>query len=313
MTKPRLDACEQRWVSKLAAYSFDLNYVPGTKNVVADALSREPFVQSCIGHRLVTEPYALLLNHVSEMEDKKVQDAFRCTTNCQLVIDQSEEDAVVTPPPPRGSLSSQDISAVLDAHDSGGVSQVRGTVPAIPQLAGVDHAASLPRSELISLQEQDTVLSRAFFYIQRHRRPTRRERAGELRGVMELLRHWPKLSIKDGMLYKVKKDRQMNMTTHQFVVPASLKAQVLRGLHDSAGHQGQARMLSLARQRFFWIGMERDIINHVRNCFRCVVGKTPEPKDTALHLKAFTPLNRWSSCVSTFGLQSRLTRSVSMF
>lgn len=124
-------------------------------------------------------------------------------------------------------------------------------------------------------------MSRAFFYIQHHRRPTRRERASELRGVMKLMRHWPKLSIQRGVLYKVKKDRQLNMTVHQFVVPDLLKAQVLHGLHDSAGHQGKARTLSLARQRFFWIGMESDIINHVRNCFRCVVGKTPEPKDCA--------------------------------
>lgn len=34
-------------------------------------------------------------------------------------------------------------------------------------------------------------------------------------GVMKLLRHWPKLSIKDGILYKVKNVRQMNMTTFQ--------------------------------------------------------------------------------------------------
>ncbi len=66
-TKPKLDAVEQRWVSKLVAYSFDLNYVPGTKNVVADALNREPFVRSCMSHRLVTEPYTLLLNHVNGM------------------------------------------------------------------------------------------------------------------------------------------------------------------------------------------------------------------------------------------------------
>lgn len=140
---------------------------------------------------------------------------------------------------------------MLEAHDTGGVSRVRGTGPAIPQLVSIDQNAYLPRSELINLQEQDDVLGRVLFYIQRHKRPTRRERASESRGVMKMLRHWAKLSIKNGMLYKVKKDRQMNMAIHQFVVPDSLKTQVLSGLHNSAGHQGQARTLSLARQRFF--------------------------------------------------------------
>lgn len=44
-----------------------------------------------------------------------------------------------------------------------------------------------------------------------------------------------------------------------------------------AGHQGQPRTLSLARQRFFWYDMEKDVRNYVRNCHRCVLSKTPEP------------------------------------
>ncbi|KAL3999269.1 calcium/calmodulin-dependent serine protein kinase [Sarotherodon galilaeus] len=281
LTKPRLDACEQQWVSKLAAYSFELKYVPGTKNVVADALSREPFVQSCIGHRLVTEPYAALLNQMHGLVDGTVQDVFRCVANCQLVVDQSEEEATTILANPQGSLLSQDVSAVLAAHDTGGISHVRGVGPDIPQLPTIARPACTPRSELANLQEQDEVLGRVFFYVRCHKRPTRHERAGESRGVMKLLRHWSRLMIKDSMLYKVKKDRNMNMTIYQFVVPDALKTEVLRGIHDMAGHQGQVRTLSLARQRFFWTGMEHDIINHVKSCFRCVVGKTPEPNDRA--------------------------------
>ncbi|CDQ95193.1 unnamed protein product [Oncorhynchus mykiss] len=51
----------------------------------------------------------------------------------------------------------------------------------------------------------------------------------------------------------------------------------MTGIHDLAGLQGQARTLALARQRFFWPAMERDIKEYVRCCQRCVLAKTPEP------------------------------------
>lgn len=37
-----LNEQQQKWVSKIQAYDFDVEYVKGKKNVVADALSRKP-------------------------------------------------------------------------------------------------------------------------------------------------------------------------------------------------------------------------------------------------------------------------------
>ena len=119
------------------------------------------------------------------------------------------------------------------------------------------------------------------YFVQRHKRPTKREITVESRSVIKLLKHWSTLAIQNGMLYKIRKDPQVNKKIFQFIVPDSLKRKVLQGLHDSAGHQGQHRTLSLVRQRFFWSGMERDVVNYVQSCQRCIVGKTPEPHSRA--------------------------------
>ena len=41
MNQKDLNDCQQKWVSKIQAYNFDIEYVKGTHNVVADALSQQ--------------------------------------------------------------------------------------------------------------------------------------------------------------------------------------------------------------------------------------------------------------------------------
>lgn len=128
------------------------------------------------------------------------------------------------------------------------------------------------------MQQQDATVCRALFHVQRRKRPNAYERAAESSCVLKLLKHWKKLKVRNGILYKVRRDRRINRKIIQFVVPESLKHQVLLGFHDAAGHQGPFKdSLSLASERFFWAGMGRDVVAHVKHCQRCILGKTSEP------------------------------------
>ena len=82
MTQPKLDACEQRWVAKLAPCNFKIKHVPGRLNVVADALSRDPFVKP-MSQRLLSEPYSRLIECAKDLGDGFIQDVFRLTSQPQ--------------------------------------------------------------------------------------------------------------------------------------------------------------------------------------------------------------------------------------
>lgn len=285
MTKPKLDCCEQRWVAKLAGYNFDIKYVPGPKNVVADALSRVPFVEEKVGHRLLQEPYSSLLSEVQGMTCASVQDAFRSSRHCDL--HQSDDDAVSAPLRVNTmSLGMDEMSAVLQSHtqwETGARTRAIEVLHHVPQLIpdGQDSLPAYSEKELRDAQLGDRTLSRVLHYMERCRRPSRRERAHETVTVMRYIKHWEKLFLSNGILYRRSRDQVTKFKRHQYVVPDSLKAVVLRGVHEDAGHQGQSRSLGLARQRFFWLNLDRDVRDHVRNCQRCIVSKTAEPVDRA--------------------------------
>ncbi len=94
---------------------------------------------------------------------------------------------------------------------------------------------------------------------------------------MRLLRHWEQLTISSGVLYHTSKDAVTKRKTYRYVVLSKLKDKVLKGIHDEAGHQGQRRTLYLARQRFYWTGMEKDVRDYVQHCQPCLISKSPEP------------------------------------
>jgi hypothetical protein len=73
---------QQKWVSKIQAFDFDIEYVKGKRNVVADALSRRP--EGCLMMDIYTDWKAHLLVEYSKnkfacevMDGKVIDDRYR--------------------------------------------------------------------------------------------------------------------------------------------------------------------------------------------------------------------------------------------
>lgn len=226
---------------------------------MADALSRDPFVKP-LREQLLGEPYSELLSLAHDVNDGHVQDTFRLTCQPQSLGSPSAVD---------GSLSEDDVSSLLSSSSNWDSAPRNRAASLADHLAtleppGQDMMPSLSLGDLRSHQQQDPVISRVAHYVDRRRRPSRRERFNESQPTLRVLKQWDKLTILDGILYRVARDPLTKHKRFQFVVPESLKADALSGVHDCAGHHGQPRTLSLARQRFFWYDMEKDVRNHVK-------------------------------------------------
>ena len=88
--------------------------------------------------------------------------------------------------------------------------------------------------------------------------------------VQSLLREWKKRMVgEDGIL------RRRSGSTLQLVLLQKFHRSNYRELHEEMGHLGVERVLHLARERFFWPHMKRDIEHYVTGVCSCLKQRRP--------------------------------------
>ncbi len=131
-----------------------------------------------------------------------------------------------------------------------------------------DHPTFL-NSDMRNAQQDDPSIARVLTYIRKGCRPSQRERINEDPDTTSLMHEWNHLTVVDGVLYRKKSDRS------QLILPSQLRQMVYHELHDEMGHLGADRVVSLARDRFYWPHMQRDIEHYCTRVCSCLQQKKP--------------------------------------
>ena len=128
----------------------------------------------------------------------------------------------------------------------------------------------LERVDILQHQMQDQDIHKLIVWKRDNVKPSAEEARDESHITKRLLYDWTKLFLdKEGIL------RRKRGSDSQIILPKSLHSIILRELHDEMGHIGAEKVLSLARDRFFWPHMQDDIQLYVNKKCRCLKQRKP--------------------------------------
>lgn len=128
-------------------------------------------------------------------------------------------------------------------------------------------------ADLHSMQESDALLKEVLVFWRRGSPPTSVEKRRLCKSLMAILRQWDRLLEEEGLLFRRVFRSDGGEEFLQLLLPAALRQETLRQLHQEHGHQSIERTTELVRQRCYWPGMLLDIKRWVQKCERCQVAK----------------------------------------
>ena len=149
-----------------------------------------------------------------------------------------------------------------------------GRVDVIKELEDKQDATDLRdasnKLDILKHQLQDPDIAAVVGWKRHDRKPSSDEIRPQSHITKRLIYDWSKLFVdKSGLLQRKYGDKT------QIVLPKSLKPIVLHELHNEMGHVGAEKVLLLARSRFFWPHIQKDIEFYVNKKCHCIKQKKP--------------------------------------
>ena len=278
-----------RWIEILSQYDFAIQYRPGKKQPHCDVLSR------------CENPRACDCPQQDTMEPLKCGPCRKCVKRAQdMVHEKLYKD-----------LTANESALQQDTETAKGVDELPEAVPGPSSKPdSTDCKLTDPHlitswfqgkstAELRKLQDSDPDIGPILRAFVSECRPT----SQEMSVLSSASRHywvlWDTLLLQDGLLCKnfIKKDGTGEYV--QFVVPTTMKREVLHQMHDSvlSGHLGCKKTKEKIIERFYWYSLRDDIKLYIQKCDVCAADKKPTkvPKAPLGRLTAGAP----GDCVAT--------------
>ena len=148
------------------------------------------------------------------------------------------------------------------------------------------------------LQEKDPNLYPIIKALTENHRPPHSEIVAMSPAVRYYWSIWNSLSLQNGCLYR-RFYRQDGTGSHlQFIVPKSIRPEILQQMHNSviSGHLGQKKTLEKLLQRFYWFNVREDVQMWLLKCDICAANKPPirTPRAPLGKMLVGAPLDRIS-------------------
>lgn len=134
---------------------------------------------------------------------------------------------------------------------------------------------SISHEKLVQEQRKDPAIGKIMEMKESSITPTEGDKDKFDTNTKRLLREWSRLHIENDLLYRKTTERK------QLVLPAVYKQIALTHLHNNMGHVGVEKVLSLARERFYWPFMKKEIEEYVTRKCPCLKQKKPATHERA--------------------------------
>ena len=219
-----------------------------------------------------------------------MDDVLPLGNSCRKVVTRSQTNKTKLPTIPEDASPSEGPSTPGDmASDA--------AVPGNWKVSAASWVNGCSVEELRAAQLADPNISPLMDWLAKGERPTRDEAASLSPEVRSFWMNFGSARLLDGVVYVIWVDSTgTGCTSWKLIIPRSLRPRVLQSCHDDtfSANLGVNKTVNKVKQRFHWLGLRRDVKDHIRSCATCSANKMPYRKFRAalVDFRVGAPMDR---------------------